>query len=59
MPSETYKEKLIEYTDKELSIDGKMIHVEVDQSGKYNSDKFPYSSFDSMLDLAKAIIDNM
>ncbi|WP_016940159.1 hypothetical protein [Candidatus Nitrosopumilus sediminis] len=59
MSTESYKGRTIEFDENNLSIDGDKISVEKDNSGKFVSVKFPYSSFDNLLDLAKAIIDNM
>jgi len=62
MPEEeTYKDKKITISDDglHLTIDGKEIEVNFDDDAKnYSSyDVLPYDAFDTLLDLAKAIID--
>lgn len=63
MPDEeTYKNKKITVSDDKLhlTIEGKEIQVDFDEDAKnYSSyDVLPYATFPTLLDLAKAIIDN-
>lgn len=59
---ETYKNKKIIISDDKshLTIDGKEIQVDFDEDAKKYSlySVLPYTTFATLLDLAKAIVDN-
>jgi hypothetical protein len=42
-----------------LEIEGKHVHAIRMEDGKYGSHVLPYSDYDSIIDLAKALIDNV
>ena len=60
---ETYKGKdILASTDKEvqLSIGGQGVDVSRDEtSGRFVTVHLPYTSYDSLIDLAKQVIDNV
>ena len=62
MADETYKDKKITISDEKsyLTIDGKEIQVDFDEDAKKYSlySVLPYATFATLLDLAKAIVDN-